>query len=315
MGLQIAEYLGVRVGPGVPLPLVDSSTRPDVQCPFRAGTCSKTARGNVPVCSLRSSTSGQLWIVCEHRLCASRPTTGPLTAYQVAVLDMILAAVIPKPPPNSVPAFQREGRVRRHAGETLSNDSRADYKVVFLGPDLKPVAFAPLIMEMQGGGETSNTGVMTQLVRSWEALGDPDPAELVEGTLPGVGHIATNAWRRQQEQFLFKGRTALLSGGRLVLVLGSILYDFLMNNLTTKAANLTASGTWNLAVLGIAEHAEGVGTDHSVKLGVYSARQLFTTFEGFVASLSNQSQGDPTLFAGSFVLSDGTALEIPESSA
>jgi hypothetical protein len=311
MSQRIAEYLGVELKPGGLLPLVDSSSQPQVLCPFRDGSCVKAQKGQVPVCSLRDSDSDELWIICEHRLCATTPKSSRLVPYQVEILCLVLDAVVPGWPDKARPAAQREARVRRTSGVQSSSDSKADFLIVFrdLMDDKESSTLENLIIEMQGGGETSNTKRMTEVVRNWEKLGDSTADSLRELQIP-VAPIETNAWRRQQEQFLFKGSVVTRSGGRLVFAMGARLYDKVMNNLKAKPSEIPIAGGWTLALLGFIEDSEGVQCGDSLALSIDPERQLFTAFDSFVRSLTEQGEYDPNLFVGEFQTFDGAILDI-----
>lgn len=311
MGASVAEYLGIDVNAGhriAPLPKKKGAIVP---CPFRAGHCDKVKVGNKPVCSVRDS-SGVLWVVCEHRLCASSPKTAPLTSYQTDVLMAIARTIWAVEIDRSDVAVRREVPVRTPGRPT----SRADY-VMIPAPALKSRdtsgSVSQVVLEMQGGGETSNTGELSAQVSKWESEIDAATnLETLTVQLPKVGTLETNAWRRQQEQFLFKGNVAVNSFGRLVFAVGSKLYDYLLNNLSGTAMQDLRGANWSLALIGISEDpsnsSESFGADHSVRLMIDPQRQLFTSYPKFVQALTNQGGIDPDLFRGEFVRLDGKTI-------
>lgn len=303
MSESVAEYLGIDVSRFKPLPIV-STTKPEQPCPFRNSSCVKLRKGQAPVCSVRNPKNG-LWIVCEHRLCSSTPKDLPLTDYQREILELIADTVVPNWRDVADVAVKREGRVRREVGVNRPDDSSADYFMVFLDPgtERQHPSLKPVILEMQGGGETSNTKAMTNHVKAWEAN------QLVDIDAPtSISSIETNAWRRQQEQFLIKGSVATRSNGKLVFAVGSRLYDKLMSNLTSSPTEIGVRGGWTLAVIAIVEDPNGVGTGESIRLGIDPKRTLFTDYGSFARSLTDQGQYDPELFLGEYVTLDGKTI-------
>jgi hypothetical protein len=300
MAEKVAEYFGVDVNKTIPL-AVNSLGKPAIPCPFRNGDCLKLAKGQVPVCSVRSPKNGSLWIVCEHRLCASTPKTSALTAYQIGILKHIIETVEPNLPPDIHPVVQREGKIRRNPGKSNSDDSKADFLVHFVSDAGKvDPRFRPIVLEMQGGGETSNTKSMSNHVREWE-LGKPGVQ--IDSAISNVGSIETNAWRRQQEQFLFKGSVATKSNARLVFAVGARLYDKLMSNLTAAPSAIPSAGGWTLAILAFDEvkpGQRGIGTAGSIELSIDQSKTLFTDFGSFSRALTDQGSFDPELFQGEF---------------
>lgn len=309
MAEMVAEYLGVDPRKRTPIP-IDSASKPVVPCPFRDGKCTKAQKGLAPICSVRNPKSDSLWIVCEHRLCASTPKESPLTDYQRAILGYLSDVIEPGWETSARVAVQREGKVRRKSGESNSDDSSADYLLVYLDSDgaQQHPRIKPVILEMQGGGETSNTRAMTNHVQEWEHMEAPTSEHLMKST--PISSIETNAWRRQQEQFLIKGSVATRSNGKLVFVVGSRLYDKLMGNLTTPPTNIPVDGGWTLAVLGIVEDENGIGLETSVKLAVDPARTLFTDYGSFARALTDQGQFDPELFHGEYITLDGQHITL-----
>lgn len=301
MSQLVAEYLGVRVQAGTALPLLNSEAKPKIGCPFRNDTCVKAGKGQVPVCSIRDAKNGQLFIVCEHRLCASSRKTSLLSDYQGEIIQHLMESVLPQEHRVGVLVVQREARVRRQPGANQRDDSKADFLVTYLDVESKtPVLGAPrFLVEMQGGGETSDTRNMTSLVQQWEKLGDPDPAFLIENPAD-ISPIETNAWRRQQEQFLFKGNVITRSNGRMIFAMGARLYDKVLGNLSSLPTAIRNDGGWNLALVGFVESDPGIGTGDSLGLAVDPDRMLLTDYNAFAQRLMDQGSFDPELFSGQF---------------
>jgi len=220
---------------------------------------------------------------------------------------MIADAIAPNWRSYARVAVQREGTVRRRPGQNSSDDSSADYFMVFLEKDsdeLHP-RFKPIILEMQGGGETSNTKAMSNHVKLWEK----DSRVSLDQQMP-ISSIETNAWRRQQEQFLIKGSVATRSNGKLVFVVGARLFDKLMSNLTSIPTKIDVEGGWTLAVLGLVESGTGVCTGKSIPIAIDPGRTLFTDYGAFARSLTDQGQYDPELFVGNYVTLDGKSVSV-----
>jgi hypothetical protein len=207
-------------------------------------------------------------------------------------------------------AIRREARVRRAPGKNRPDDSKADYLMVQIdlvsGKQHK--ASRGVILEMQGGGETSNTQLLTKQVRKWESSGRK--SDLL--TPVPIKDIATNAWRRQQEQFLFKGNVAQRSNGRLVFLMGEILFDKVMGNISNKPSAIPVNGGWTLALIGV---SEGVGkgsfsTADSISLQLDPSRTLITDYGAFARALTDQGQYDPELFHGEFISLKGDEYKL-----
>ena len=68
MAICVAEYLGVRTDLNYQITPIrvgkNSSTdsKPTLPCPFKNSHCEKAKRGDKPVCSIRDTTTKELWI-------------------------------------------------------------------------------------------------------------------------------------------------------------------------------------------------------------------------------------------------------------
>jgi hypothetical protein len=311
VAVSVAEYLGIDVENGNQIFPALSGSATSVPCPFRDGVCDKVSKGNKPVCSVRDG-SGTLWIVCQHRLCATSPKDASLTDYQVDVLLAIGRTIWVDDAQKDDVAVKREAPVRTDG----RSDSRADYVMVptprLLSRD-KSGSIGPVVLEMQGGGETSNTGALTKLVERWEKEPNcENDLTMLVAQAKSVGTIEANAWRRQQEQFLYKGNVAVNSFGRLVFAVGSKLYDYLMNNLAATPMQDLRNANWTLALVGVSEDRAkskgSFGTGKSIHLKIDETRLLFTSYPKFVQALTNQGGSDPQLFSGYFIQLDGTTF-------
>ena len=216
MSIAIAEYLGNRTDVQTPN-IIPSRLggRPVPICPFSGGACIKLAHNPPlqPVCSVRvydRNFDGRPFIVCSNRLIPAQAKT--ITSAHTAALGSIIETVFPGVNAGGV-GYRRQTGVTLNPGRLI-----LDY-VLQVDPS---VGFTTgrdrVILEVQGGGETSNTGTITRYVADWIAsprptnafLGAPLTTEYLRkhlGTakvnVPGI--IPNNAWKRQLEQILKKG--------------------------------------------------------------------------------------------------------------
>lgn len=298
MAVSVAEYLGVRTDSSVVIVPIQAALKPTLPCPFRNDKCGKLKLGQPPVCSVRDS-GGSIWIVCEHRLCATQPTSGPVSEHQRGILMMVGSRIF------EAPLTEDELLIRREVKIPITEQS--DYKADFVMWRKNAVTGKPIggdrasIVEMQGGGETSGTEKITKHIKDWAAL--PCPTNEILAKLTGANPLVTNAWRRQQEQFLVKGNVATLTGARMVFCVGVLLYDYLTKRLTsTNLKSLTDDG-WNLALLAFREDADAaapLSAPNSIQFQIDPERTLFTSYPSFVQALTNQGNPQPQVFTEKF---------------
>lgn len=309
MPVIVAEYLGVRTDSDVPIsPIRDLQSKPKVPCPFRNSHCLKTAKGQQPVCCVRD-TNGELWIVCEHRLCATTPKTSPLNEHQKNILHIVAKLVFGSDTTQESILFKREEPIPI----TATSDYKADYVMwVNRPPTQSPFGGEKAcIVEMQGGGETSGTEKLTAHLKKWASLDKPTN-EYIRNPA-NSGPLVTNAWRRQQEQFLVKGSVAMLTGGRMVFCVGSLLYDYLMQRLTTTNLQNLKDHNWSLALLAFVEDSDATPPScapESIQFRIDERRTLYTNYFSFVQALTNQGAPQPRIFTGEFDKFDGTKLTL-----
>lgn len=308
MAVIVAEYLGVRTDGAIPIqPIPVSKTRgaaekPLLPCPFKNGPCDKAKRGDKPVCSLRDSATGTLWIACSHRLCATSPKTAPLNDHQTSVLLSVAQEIFSGDITKQDVIVKKEVPIR----VTEDSDYSADYVMWRKNP---PQNCSAVVLEMQGGGETVNTGKLTEHIDGWDRPGSaPDNARL-RTPVHAVAPLVTNAWRRQQEQFLVKGNVAQQSGGRIVFCVGSMIYDYLLLRIRAGILTDLRQANWTLALLAFEEDpnnpAPSLCAPHSIPLRIDPARSLFTNYNSFVQALTNQAAPSHTLFAGLYTDLEG----------
>lgn len=309
MVATVAEYLGLRVDSPTDIsPVADIASKPSVPCPFRAAKCFKVAKGQHPVCSVRDG-GGSLWIVCEHRLCATQPRTGKVTDHQRRILRMVAHEAF------ASDIADDEILIKREVAIPVTDTS--DYKADFVMWRKNAVTDSPIggaraaIVEMQGGGETAGTEKITKVVKKWAAMRNPTNAALRLSS--AASPLVTNAWRRQQEQFLVKGSVAVLSGGRMVFCVGTLLYDYLVKRLTTVNLQDLKGANWTLALIAFAEDSNSPtpgSAPASIQFKVDHKRKLFTNYNSFVQALTNQGAPQVDVFKGTYFDLDGESLLI-----
>lgn len=308
MGTSVAEYLGMRTDVDnpviIPIAIPPRSggrinwtdTNPCPTCPFTSGNpCKKLISGNEPVCSVRKA-DGTLWINCSERLCSTKKNL-PLNQHQQNILLQAGKFIFsPNVTPEDVCA-KREERLTVIEGTKYNADyiitlrqGRSDYS----GPDR-------LILEMQGGGETTNTGAQTGHIQRWKAMRNPTNEFLRQETQAST--LETNAWRRQQEQFIVKGNIAMKTwkGYGIAFCVGTLLYDYLKNKLTSANLPDLHAYNWTLALITFKEDQSHPPVAGAIPLVVDEERLLYTNYQTFVQALINQGEPSLEAFRGMFV--------------
>lgn len=299
MPVSVAEYLGMRTDSAISLnPVPNLAGKPREICPFRNSHCLKTAKGQRPVCSVRD-TSGEIWIVCEHRLCATTPKAAPVNDHQKKILRMVAKAVFSEAVADEEILIKREEPIPI----TESSDYKADYVMWRKNAKLtSPISGdKAAIVEMQGGGETAGTEKLTAHVKAWAEDVNRTNQLLQQPT--NAVPLVTNAWRRQQEQFLVKGSVAMLSGARMVFCVGSLLYDYLVQRLTTVNLQDLKNANWTLALMAFVEDPSSTPPDcapQSIQFKLDTNRTLYTNYFSFVQALTNQGAPQSRVFLGDY---------------
>lgn len=304
MPVSIAEYLGQRTD--IHSPTITPGTRGD-QCPFMNAPCAKLAKGGQPFCSVRK-TDGTLWIACEHRLCATRKNT-TLSTYQTETLHGIAQVLFHPSVSMDEICVKREECLLVDQCDTKY---KADYIMTFDSGKSRYAGPDRLVLEMQGGGETSQTKKLTDHVARWAR----NPARLnsqLRTPIQGVGTIETNAWRRQQEQFIVKGNIAMKTwkGYGIAFCVGEPLYDYLYRKVVNANVPDLRRYNWTLALVGISEDRTASVTAGPVPLVVDANRLLFTNYQTFVQALINQGEPSSSAFGGSFTTLSGRSVVVP----
>ena len=316
MSVSVAEYYGQRTDIDVPviqpiaIPARVGNSIPwgDAcpMCPFSSGNqCKKLKSGNEPVCSVRKP-DGTLWLNCSERLCATKKDL-PINEHQRNILLQVGRHIFsPNISPSDI-CIKREERL-----SVIENTKyNADFIITvrggrsdFSGPDR-------LILEMQGGGETTNTGEQTRYIKKWKRLATYSNAFLRAEN--GAQTLETNAWRRQQEQFIVKGNIAMKTwkGYGIAFCVGTLLYDYLMNKLASANLPDLRQFNWTLALMAFKEDTSQPPTQGPIPLVIDETRLLYTNYQTFVQALINQGEPSLDAFRGRFLPLDNIDIDIP----
>lgn len=312
MAVRIAEYLGQRTDVDDPIePITDGM---QAQCPFMDRTCDKISKKNHPVCCVRKP-DNTLWIVCEHRLCSTRQKKKIINGNKIELIDTILVDhqrdILRKVARLIYQDHQLQDDeigVKREVNIPLpdsDNSYHADYVMRnFSGRG----RVDEVLLEMQGGGETSSTGSITRHIAAW-AESEVPTNELLR-QLVTANTIETNAWRRQQEQFLVKGNVVDQTGGKIVFAVGSLLYDYLHRRFRNANLRDLKAHNWTLCIFAFKENTTQAPTPGPIPLEIDESRTLFTNYSTFVRFLTDQGAPRPELFEGTFLRLDNSTVTI-----
>lgn len=316
MGVSVAEFLGQRADIDNPvitpiqfgLKQDDNWTEdnPCPICPFTSGNpCKKLKSGNEPVCSVREP-NGTLWITCSERLCSTKKDYR-LCDHQRNILLQIGRYIFSPEIEYGDICVKREERLSVIEGTKYNSDyiiTLRQGRSEFSGPDR-------LVLEMQGGGETSNTGKMTRHIQNWKHHKHYSNAMLRQAT--EATPLETNAWRRQQEQFIVKGNIAMKTwkGYGIAFCVGTLLYDYLMEKLASSYLPDLREYNWTLAIIAFKEDKSQSPQPGPIPLVVDESRLLYTNYQTFVQALINQGEPSLNAFRGVFINLNNEEVEIP----
>lgn len=246
MPVQVAEYLGQRVdGPeAVPPHNLDDN------CPFTNDHCIKIKRKrgiNFPICSVL--TNAGLYIVCPNRIFPTNKKN--FRASHRGMLYLLAQRLLPGVSQASF-RFKRKVVIRLNlaidpeTGEESFDKVELDYVLRNLTPTLG--FHDRVILEVQGGGETGNTGVLSEHVEGWLA----DEVRTNERLFQRIGQVSTienNAWKRQLEQLIRKTKIAESFGGSVAMAVGSPVYKYFRRFLRGGHQTLEDCPTWSVALI------------------------------------------------------------------
>lgn len=270
MPVRIAEYLGQRTDVDEPA-IRPTALKPNVAptCPFLGQPCTKLTgkKSYPPVCSVRKG-NGSLFVVCSDRIVPARSRT--LTVDHLNLLGSVSAILFPEAIDDKI-TFKRQSGIKLPDGVVY-----LDY-VLRVADDAYPGRKAAIV-EIQGGGETSNTGTLTSHVESWAQTPGRTNEQLRE-LHSKVGIIPDNAWKRQLRQIFRKAPIAARFDGAFALVLGPNLFDYVVRSVS--------EGTdwfpdWEVALVEVVEKAD----DRAGSIPLRTGRSVFMTYKDFVMSVS-----------------------------
>lgn len=297
MAVRVAEYFGQKTEGNESL---ISPVKSKANCPFMNDVCVKLAQGKKPICSVRRM-DGDLWIVCRHRLCATKNKI-PLTEYQKGILYEVGKTVF------GDDILPEDIAIRREETIPVVEKSKyhADYIMMNVGSRGRSNGQKKVILEMQGGGETSKTGSITRNIEKWERDEHRSNEDL--SIKVDANPIVTNAWRRQQEQFIIKGNIAQLTGGGIVFCVGKPLYDYLWKRVKDSRLQDLRMHNWTLALIAFKEKEKS--SKNELEYEIDRERIMFTNYLTFVQTLINQGSPNPSMFEGEFDLLNGSSISL-----
>lgn len=318
MSVAVAEYYGHRTDATRNIVPETSVT---ALCPFMKDTpCKKLANDKKPpVCVVRKSTKAQpnaMWIACSKRLCASQRNAS-LSSYQKSMLLSIAQILFGSSITSADVCVKAEVPIKLR--ESSAKSYRADYIFALQDPSKKSTS-GPirLIVEMQGGGETSNTKLLTSLVIDWEKRATRTNAEL-QSPVKEVGTLETNAWRRQQEQFLVKGSAAKTTDQSygIALCVGQTLFEYIVGKIGKRrldSIRKVSPDAWTLAIIPIIETTasdpQGIKVGNSIPLKPDAGNTLLLDYNEFVNILVGQGGNSKEAFSGEFMDLNGQKVHL-----
>lgn len=236
MAVKIIEFLGMNAHDLSP----SDSRLANKFCPYMGKTCKKIDRygEQKPMCVVES-TGGIPLIVCEHRL-LSTDMQNP-TSYQRSRLVEIAEVIFENgiEPKDIEYKYEVTTKLRQRADFVLRDKRNGD----------------ACILEIQGGGETSSTKILSDHVTKWEnneeVRLDHFPVRVKkDGKIATPGLIPANAWRRLQEQLIVKGGICVSSKKRFVAAMGKTIYLHLLRKLPSiESIKQQKTNAWDCAFI------------------------------------------------------------------
>ena len=316
MAVSIAEYLGQRTDANqniVPHDFLEPDQRAySPLCPFNGHPCAKMSKRRnpkPPVCSLRK-TSGQFYIVCEHRLIST--TTGKITSYQQQMLLQAAKVLFGDHVEPQDVGFKTEVRVQSNANSR--NAGKADFVIAVLDDNQHTIGPRRFITEVQGGGETSETGSITSHLSNWSKLREPNNAFLRETTKAGT--IETNAWRRFQEQLLSKGKTATKTNSDFgfAALIGETIFDYVARMLPEIRSldRNPENDKWDTALIVYSEVATYAETRPLVPidLKIDKNKSTFLLLDELLNMMIKRGRSDTAAFSGEYTALTGDIVRL-----
>ncbi|HBE20520.1 MAG TPA: hypothetical protein DDW51_23640 [Cyanobacteria bacterium UBA11367] len=283
MAVKIIEFLGMNANE-----INSSDPRlANKLCPYINKTCKKIDRygQQKPMCVVESK-GGLPLIVCEHRL-LSTDMENP-TSYQRSRLLEISKVVFE----DGIAAqdieykYEVTTKLRQRADFILRDKRNGD----------------ACILEIQGGGETSSTKILSDHITRWEngenVRLDDFPFRVTKtGKKATPGLIPANAWRRLQEQLIVKGGICISSEKKFVAAMGKTIYLHLLGKLPlVENLKRQKSGAWNCAFISY-KITEGVTIDFEIDLD----NILYLDLKELINRLIEYGEKDEELFTTNMI--------------
>lgn len=322
MAVTIAEYLGQRTDSLLPIQPVDipppGQGNQAPLCPFNDQPCikmSKRENAKPPICSLRKP-NGQFYIVCENRLLST--DIARLSNHQKTMLLEAGKALFGSTlQPNQL-AIKSEVTIQTlepNPDNPHQGRPRADFILAVADDAFQTLGSRRFIMEVQGGGETNNTGSITRHVESWsQNLSQAN--QLLSASIKKAGTIETNAWRRLQEQIFTKATTAQKSGYGFSSLIGRVGFNYLKGVIPSldEIRLDPLKDDWDTALLvfderNLSEDEKPVG---AVPLQLDSELSIYTRLDSLLQKMTSRGRPDLSAFSGKFVTLSGEVVEIPK---
>jgi hypothetical protein len=238
-----------------------------------------------PVCSVRSG--DRIFVVCSDRLVPANASV--LTPSHIQILSQVTQTLFPG-------ADHEQVGYKRQIGVKLGKSRSVYMDYVVAVNNERFLGRRGAIVEIQGGGETSNTGTLTRHISAWAADLNRTNA-MLRNPLSKVGLIPNNAWKRQLEQITRKQPYAAEFGGGFALVMGSLLYDYVDANVPGGRAYFP---DWQVALVELQEELLQHKPSGAVPFTVGKSR--FLTYPEFIASLTSTAMRNdlPNPFLGDY---------------
>ncbi len=276
MPVGIAEYLGQRTDVDAPQ-IRPSVLNPTIAptCPFMGGPCSKLVgqKSYPPVCSVRSD-SDQLFVVCSDRLVPAKSNV--LTSDHLNILGQVASCLFPDADDKDV-GFRRQVGQKVGGGKVYLDYVMRVNSNAIIGRQMA-------IVEIQGGGETSNTGTLSKHVDQWTAS-TARTNEYLRKSFPKVGLIPDNAWKRQLRQVFRKAPLASRFGGGFALVMGPTLFDYVLR---TVPNGMEWYEGWEVALIELVE----VPGKQPGPIPFSTGRALFMSYQQFISDVTQSPLPD-----------------------
>lgn len=97
----------------------------------------------------------------------------------------------------------------------------------------------------------------------------------------------------------------------IAFCVGTLLYDYLMDRLSSANLPNLRDFNWTLALIAIKEDTSSPIEDGPIPLEIDDSRILYTNYQTFVQALINQGEPSLDAFAGEFINLDNEITIVP----